>query len=144
MSASALTIATGSFVPLRLSSAQRADCSIREAQRKHLLITCGSLISTSSREALTTSCMLELTKGGGNRLQESPVYLPEFKNKAVLWVTALVWLSFKIRHKRKLNKPSAIDSSRSKLMCPYLGSWTESFSLNSPLCVVNTHFSCGL
>lgn len=83
VSASALTIAMGWFVPLGPSSAQRADCSIREAQRRHLLITCSSLISTSSREALTTSCLLELTKGGGNRLQESPVHLPEFKNSAV-------------------------------------------------------------
>lgn len=68
-----------------------------KAQRKHLLITCG-LISMSSHEALTTSCMLELTKVVGSRMQDSPVHLPEFKNKAVLWVAALVWWSFKIRH----------------------------------------------
>lgn len=85
--ASALTIAMGSFLSFGPHSAQRVTAA-SEAQRKHLLITYRSLISVSSCEALTTSCMLELTKGGRSRMQESPVWhLPKFKNKPALWVT---------------------------------------------------------
>lgn len=78
-------------------------------------------------------------------MHESPViFALSSKIKQCLWVTVSVWWSFKIRHKRKLNKPQSVDSSRSNLIFPCLGTRTQSFSLNLPLCVVNTHFSCGL
>lgn len=108
-----------------------------------MVLCCCSHISMASLEALTTSRRLEQAKGAGSRSQGSPAHLREFKNKAVLWTAALVWWSFKIRHKTKRNKPQAADSRSSNSIFPCLGSRTDSFSHSLPPRVANGCFTGG-
>lgn len=82
--ASALTIATGSFLSLGPSSAQRADCSIRrgseEATSDHLWQLYLNVFSRSSNHILyvrVDKMWRELNA------RESSYFCPEFKNKAV-------------------------------------------------------------
>lgn len=108
-----------------------------------MALCCCSHISMASLEALTTSRRLEQAEGAGSRSQGSPAHLREFKNKAVLWTAALVWWSFKIRHKTKRNKPQAADSRSSNSIFPCLGSRTDSFSHSLPPRVANGCFTGG-